>query len=205
MHTDLIILLTAGGAGLLYTGLKKRINKEYFVHNSLVLWLLGILSLLTWLSDMTEFIGEELNQRHITLLLLVFVGLIGVVVWRGLADRNQRKINIHDMDKQDVMVILERLMVKYSLAYEKQLNFGGAMEYTFKDAGGKITIKPHTANRNHQVVTIEKIKKIPDGRELFEVLKNEITDFERPISNALGIYEIATGTVLLGVVLYFLL
>ena len=202
--TELAVILAPAGAALLYTGLKKRINKAYFLHNTLTLWLFAAVSASVWFFQTVEMFQQnpDTGQRIFAVGVLIAAAAIGLRRTRD--ERRRRKLSIHNMDKGDLKKLLESLLEKYRIAYQRTTGDAGMTEYSFPESDGKITVKPHFAGSQHQVLTVEKIDEVPDGVELVEDLKTEVADVERPMSKTLGLYEIVMGTGLLAAVTYFI-
>ena len=193
MLLELMVLLVPGGVILLYDGWRKRRKKEYFVHSPLSSWLLGLLPFYPLYFQLDSLLGTGLDGSEILLVLGFLIVILGAIIFKTYYEITHRRINIHNMDKGEVKKLLEKLMTKHRISFEKNSEPSGKVKYTFEYTKGKITLEPHLSGGNHQVLTLAKISEIPMGRELMEDLKEEVMEVERTFSKTLGVAEMVMG------------
>ena len=202
MLLELMVLLVPGGVILLYDGWRKRRKKEYFVHSPLSSWLLGLLPFYPLYFQLDSLLGTGLDGSEILLVLGFLIVILGAIIFKTYYEITHRRINIHNMDKGQVKKLLEKLMTKHRISFEKDSEPSGKVKYTFEDTKGKITLEPHLSGGNHQVLTLAKISEIPKGHELMEDIKEGVMEVDRTFSKTLGVAEMVTGIALLSLALY---
>ena len=202
MLLELMVLLVPGGVILLYDGWRKRRKKEYFVHSPVSSWLLGLLPFYPLYFQLDSLLGTGLDGSKILLVLGFLIVILGAIIFKTYYEITHRRINIHNMDKGQVKKLLEKLMTKHRISFEKDSEPSGKVKYTFEDTKGKITLEPHLTGGNHQVLTLAKISEIPKGHELMEDIKEGVMEVDRTFSKTLGVAEMVTGIALLSLALY---
>lgn len=154
---------------------------------------LGLLPFYPLYFQLDSLLGIGLDGSEILLLLGFLIVILGAIIYKTYYEITHRRINIHNMDKGEVKKLLEKLMTKHRISFEKDSELSGKAKYTFEDTKGKITLEPHLSGGNHQVLTLAKITEIPMGRELMEDIKEEVMEVERTFSKTLGVAEMAMG------------
>jgi len=199
MMLEILMILVPAGFILLYDGWRKRRRKGYFAHSPIGAWMLAILPFYPLFLQLEGLMEEPMGGVKIAIILGGVVAIIGGIIYKTYYEITHRRVNIHNIRKSEMEKLLERLLTKHNVSFEKDPDLTGKRTYTFDDSKGKITLETHLASNDHQVVTFSKINEIPKGPEVLEDLKEEVVELERSFSKTLGIAEILSGIALIGI------